>query len=267
MAVPPNAEIMKSPPFKSLRRDVPIGLLFDVDGLLIDNTREIHLAYQSLLVDRGIAIQADEEFPGTHLFDILARMKHEHNLSASVEELAAERRQEYLKILSRGTFELCAGAAELFQLLDRMRTRPNVRFAYVSSSEKCFIDILFRIVFQRIGLDRYASDPDSFFYRQNGIAASTSWEVGLEKKPHPMLYELACRKLALDPTQCIAFEDSPSGWHSALEAGLNLVVVPSGKDQRISGNLITEAQRKGRMCQVKSIQEFLPLIEEMASVV
>jgi beta-phosphoglucomutase-like phosphatase (HAD superfamily) len=253
--------------FKSLRPDHPVGLLFDVDGLLIDNTREIHLAYQSLLANRGVVMEGGERFPGINLFDILERMKRKYALSSSVEELVAERRDEYLRILSRGTFDLCDGVAELFGVLDGLRGCDQVRFAYVSSSEKCFTDILFRNVFDRIGLPQYASDPDGFFFRWEGVAANTAWEPRLQKKPHPMLYQLACQKLALDPSQCIAFEDAPSGWVSALDAGLNLVVIQHESDHQTSSDLIRDAERQGRVYAVKSLREFLPFIESLSRAV
>jgi len=253
--------------FKSLRLDRPVGLLFDVDGLLIDNTCEIHLAYKTLLVNRGIVVEDGERFPGINLFDILERMKLKYDLSPSVEELATERRSEYVKILSRGTFDLCDGVPELFGMLNGLRVCPQVRFAYISSSEKCFTEILFRNVFDRIGLPQYALDHDSFFFRQEGVAANTTWEPPLQKKPHPMLYQLACRKMVLEPSQCIAFEDAPSGWVSALGAGLNLVVVQHDSDPNISSDLIRDAEKQGRVYVVKSLREFLPFIESLSRAV
>lgn len=41
----------------------------------------------------------------------------------------------------------------------------------------------------------------------------------VESKPHPEAYELAAEKLGVDPQQCIAFEDSPSGVRSAYSSG------------------------------------------------
>jgi beta-phosphoglucomutase-like phosphatase (HAD superfamily) len=48
-------------------------------------------------------------------------------------------------------------------------------------------------------------------------------------KPDPALYLLAASRLGVDPSQCVAFEDSENGAKAALAAGLQVVVVPDLK--------------------------------------
>ena len=45
-------------------------------------------------------------------------------------------------------------------------------------------------------------------------------------KPNPQPYLLAAERLGVDPTQCVAIEDSPSGVRSATTAGMRVIVVP-----------------------------------------
>ncbi len=45
-------------------------------------------------------------------------------------------------------------------------------------------------------------------------------------KPNPQPYLLAAERLGVDPTQCVAIEDSPSGVRSASAAGMRVIVVP-----------------------------------------
>lgn len=45
-------------------------------------------------------------------------------------------------------------------------------------------------------------------------------------KPDPQPYLLAAERLGVDPTQCVALEDSPSGVRSATAAGMRVIVVP-----------------------------------------
>ena len=45
-------------------------------------------------------------------------------------------------------------------------------------------------------------------------------------KPDPQPYLLAAERLGVDPTQCVAIEDSPSGVRSATAAGMRVIVVP-----------------------------------------
>ncbi|GAB3443702.1 HAD family hydrolase [Actinophytocola sediminis] len=52
-------------------------------------------------------------------------------------------------------------------------------------------------------------------------------EVGGLNKPHPEPYLKACRLLGVDPTACVAVEDSSTGTASAVGAGCRVLVVPS----------------------------------------
>ncbi len=54
----------------------------------------------------------------------------------------------------------------------------------------------------------------------------TSGQEVTHGKPNPDIYLLAVRKLGLDAAECIVFEDSETGAHAAIAAGLKVVVVP-----------------------------------------
>ena len=45
-------------------------------------------------------------------------------------------------------------------------------------------------------------------------------------KPQPDIYQLACRKLGVDPADAYAVEDSPNGIRSAHAAGMKPIMVP-----------------------------------------
>ncbi|CAH0535636.1 Phosphorylated carbohydrates phosphatase [Vibrio stylophorae] len=45
-------------------------------------------------------------------------------------------------------------------------------------------------------------------------------------KPHPEIYLLAAERLGVDPTQCIAFEDSNNGTRAAMAAGMQTFQIP-----------------------------------------
>lgn len=46
-------------------------------------------------------------------------------------------------------------------------------------------------------------------------------------KPHPDLYQLACRRVSVEPGQAVAVEDSANGVRSAVAAGLFCLAVPN----------------------------------------
>jgi sugar-phosphatase len=50
-------------------------------------------------------------------------------------------------------------------------------------------------------------------------------------KPDPDIYLLAARRLEVEPPECVAFEDTPTGARAALAAGMRVVAIPStGQD-------------------------------------
>lgn len=249
----------KAFPFARINKNETIGLFFDVDELLINNRNEIQRAYQRL-VELTSGLVCDDCFEGKNLFDILRKMKLKYGIQASVEELAEKRREIYLDILRSAQIQPSVGVKELFELLESWRNRLNVRIGYVSSSEKAFLDIMMKKLFQVIGLTRYVNDADTFFCYGMEVSVSTCWEKGIEKKPSPQLYELAISKMNLDPSQCIAFEDSLSGSRAALEAGTNLIVVQSSRPFSLNE---LAAQYKGRVHQMNSLLDFVPYMELM----
>jgi beta-phosphoglucomutase-like phosphatase (HAD superfamily) len=52
-------------------------------------------------------------------------------------------------------------------------------------------------------------------------------DVYEQSKPSPQAYLTALSKMALNPEECIAVEDSPRGASSAVAAGLSCFVVPT----------------------------------------
>ncbi len=59
------------------------------------------------------------------------------------------------------------------------------------------------------------------------FAATVSSEEVARGKPAPDVYLEAARRLALDPTECVAVEDSHNGIRSAKAAGMRCVAVPN----------------------------------------
>ena len=47
-----------------------------------------------------------------------------------------------------------------------------------------------------------------------------------ESKPHPEIYELACKGLGIQPQEAYCIEDSFNGVRSASLAGLKVIMVP-----------------------------------------
>lgn len=57
-------------------------------------------------------------------------------------------------------------------------------------------------------------------------------------KPAPDIYTVAAKRLRLEPTQCLAFEDALTGVQSAKAAGMSVIAIP---DPRLDPHSFREA--------------------------
>lgn len=75
-------------------------------------------------------------------------------------------------------------------------------------------------------------------------------------KPCPDIYLYACEKLGLEPSQCMALEDSPNGVKSASSAGCVTVMVPDLTEPE-------EEQLKAVYAVAPSLDKVIDVLENM----
>ena len=182
----------------------PRPVIFDMDGVLVDSEPVYERAFRSFIDAIGRR-GMEAWYPKT-----LGRRQADY-----VPELAAA--------LGHGIDEVAAGlsasvAAHLDCAPPAMPGVPEAvyRIAHrratglASSSRRVFVDR----VLAGLGLSEVFS------------AVATGDEVS-RGKPHPDLYQLAARRLGIDPADAIAIEDTPAGIASAKAAGLTVIAIPN----------------------------------------
>lgn len=130
----------------------------------------------------------------------------------SDEEIAAlhaEKTETYGKILRAGELSLRPG---VLALIDAAR-ESGLRVAVATTTNVPNVAALTCCCWN--------AEPDMIF---DVVAAGDQVKA---KKPAPDVFELALERLGLGPENCVAFEDSLNGVHSARGAGLPVVVTPS----------------------------------------
>ncbi|MGO8884815.1 MAG: HAD family hydrolase [Streptosporangiaceae bacterium] len=182
------------------------GVLFDMDGLLVD-TEPLWFEAESQVMARlgGRWDAADQQ----QLVGGSLRRSVDYLIARA---LAPASRDDVAEWLVSGMRELVAsqgvrmlpGAAELLAEV----TAAGIPYALVTSSEREIMDA----VISRIG----ASFP-----------VTVCADNVLHAKPDPEPYLLAAGRLGADPACCVALEDSPNGVASAEAAGCRLIAVPS----------------------------------------
>ncbi|WP_041695451.1 HAD family hydrolase [Alicyclobacillus acidocaldarius] len=202
------------------------AVIFDFDGTLVDTERAWYEAYVGLYRQHG------REFP-FHLYaktvgtsaDAFDPIRHLCDSDTSIRPEDAERvvEREHRKLLDEEP--LRPGVRSSLQELRRL----GVSLGLATSSRRAYVEPFL----VKYGIQSYFD------------AMATADDVS-QVKPHPELYQLACRRLGVAPAEALAIEDSPNGARAAIAAGLQVLCVP---------NAITEHMPFPEGCRFRSSLE------------
>lgn len=185
------------------------GIIFDLDGVLVD-TEELHyLAWVKVLKPSGINLSKEEfcAFAGKQIEIIAEELLEKYNLNVAKEKLVKQRRKiaiEYFKNSDVKLMPYARLAASFFA------KKNNVKLGLASGSIKEIV----RLKLKKAGLYNFFSI----------IVAGDDIKRG---KPYPDTYLLAAKKMKLKPKDCLALEDTQFGVESAESAGLFCFAVPN----------------------------------------
>lgn len=182
------------------------GMIFDMDGLLIDSEPLWQEAESEFLVahnrryDPGIG----KQHVGLRLRDVIAVMQREYQVHGDPETLGQEL---ITRLLGRYANKLSPlpGADEAIRTLGRIYPA-----AVASSSPLAVIEH----VVSRFGWEQ-------------SLAALCSGEEVPSGKPAPDLFLLAATRLRVPPAACCVLEDSLTGVRAAKAAGMRCITVPT----------------------------------------
>jgi beta-phosphoglucomutase family hydrolase len=180
------------------------GVVFDLDGTLVDNISFHFEAFRALAARLGLVMDEAtfQSFNGLKNEDIFPRFLGRSLTRAEIEALSDEKEETY-RALYRPKLIAHHGAQEL---LDRLRA-ANVKLAVASSAPPANR----AMVLSGLGWDA----------RFDAVVASE----GLRGKPAPDIFLAAAERLGVAPDACIAFEDAANGIQAAAAAGMIVVGV------------------------------------------
>lgn len=173
-------------------------MLFDVDGTLVDaleNQRRVWYAWAAhYQLDPAVVYQTALQ---TRPLDTFAAVMPDADADQCL-QLLHDLEDEDARI---GTYSAFSGAVELLAAL------PRQRWALVTSNYAHRV----RIRFQQTGL------------RLPEVIVDASMPV--HGKPHPAPYLLAAERLGVAPGACLVIEDTASGVHAGVAAGMTVWAV------------------------------------------
>ena len=189
-----------------------MALIFDMDGVLVDNSLFHKRAWKFFCWQHGFRLTEDQlrqHVYGrtnknilTYLFGTLSKKK--------ILNYAAEKEEIYRKLFSphfapvRGIERLFHDLRKHHVLRGLATSAPPINVAYV---------------LRKMGLRRFFKT----------IVDDTMVQHG---KPHPEVYLKTAQKLGVDPVHCVVFEDAVSGVQAAKAAGMHVIAVTTTHSRR-----------------------------------
>jgi beta-phosphoglucomutase len=174
------------------------GVIFDMDGVLIDSYRAHFEAWQKILPGLGLEMTEDQFAPlfGRTNADILAALFP--TLPAERYPVIDKEKETLFREILLADFPEMDGAAELIAALDQ----AGAALAIGSSAPPENV---------QVALDRL-SVGEKFQTTTNGS------EITLGK-PDPEVFVKTARKIRVPPSRCVVVEDAPAGVAAAKAAG------------------------------------------------
>lgn len=180
-------------------------VVFDCDGVLIDSEHLSWEVWRRVAAPYGVEITEEQARGLTGRTEVDAHAALSGGRLPPFDEFWVEIAEEMYR-----TFESHLQAFEdATDVLDHLDGRT--RLAVASSSPRERLDVALRTT----GLDHYFE----FVVAGDEVASG---------KPAPDLFLAAAAGLGVDPTACLAVEDSPNGIASAVAAGMRVVAVDRG---------------------------------------
>jgi HAD superfamily hydrolase (TIGR01509 family) len=184
------------------------GVLFDMDGVLVDSEPFICKAAIMMFEELGIKVIPEDFHPYVGMGEnrYIGGVAQNHGVHVDIEKVKARTYEIYEQIVKDNLTPL-PGAHEF---ISECRKR-GFRLALATSADRVKMEVNLR----EIGL------PAVTFH---------SIVTGLDvrnKKPFPDIYIMAAEKIGLGPHECLVVEDAVSGIRAGKAAGCRCLAVTS----------------------------------------
>jgi HAD superfamily hydrolase (TIGR01509 family) len=187
------------------------AVLFDMDGTLTKNAHFHDLAWEKVMLERYNyqIIQGDHRLHGGKTKFITESLLERTMTDLEASEFHEYKEATYRKI-AKGQIVALPGLLEYIKFLKANKKR----IALVTSADR--INTIF--VLTALGL----------------LETFETWVIAEDVqngKPHPEPFLLGAKKLNLEPSRCIAHEDSLAGVQSAVAAGCQVIGMTTSQTQ------------------------------------
>ncbi len=183
------------------------AVIFDLDGTLVDTEVVWHVAEDQLVRARGhiYTLEARSHLIGLRIDEGLVKLKAHYDFKDTVQELIDELNRNLMALIDAEGVRVNPGIPDILNWV----VANNLPRAIATAAPP----FLLEAIVDRMGWD------DLFKVR-------CTCNEEINSKPAPDVYLTAARKLGVDPTKCLALEDTINGARAAVAAGMTTFVVP-----------------------------------------
>lgn len=190
------------------------GVLFDMDGVLVDSEQYICKAAMMMFAELGVRVSAEDFHPFVGMGEnrYIGGVAENHGVKVDIDKVKARTYEIYGNIV-KGRLNALPGA---HSFISRCKNR-GFRLALATSADTVKMQVNLR----EIGLP-----PDTFDSIVTGLDV-------VNKKPFPDIYIKAAQMIGLKPDECLVVEDAVSGIKAGKAAGCRCLAVTSSFDAQV----------------------------------
>jgi HAD superfamily hydrolase (TIGR01509 family) len=198
------------------------GVLWDLDGTLIDSAEQHYAAWRDTLGARGHDHSREEfgRFFGQRNDLILRALFGEALAPGEAGAIADEKEERYRRLVRTEGLELLPGAMDWLRRLKEQGFRQALATMAPAANVAVVIEVL--------GLEALL----------DASAAAEDVERG---KPDPGIFLEAARRLRVPPSGCAVVEDAPAGLEGARRAGMRTVGVISDHHSGLEADVVVSS--------------------------
>jgi beta-phosphoglucomutase len=187
------------------------GVLFDMDGVLVDSEPFICKAAIMMFGELGVEVLPEDFLPFVGMGEnrYIGGVAENHGIKVDIEQVKARTYEIYEKIV-RGKLSPLPGSHEF---ISECR-KKGLKLALATSADRVKMEVNLK----EIGLSL-----DTFHSIITGLDVEN-------KKPFPDIYIKAAENIGLEPHECLVVEDAVSGIKAGKSAGCKCLAVTSSFD-------------------------------------
>lgn len=202
------------------------GVIFDMDGVLIDSFEPHRRSWQMMAREHGIAM-TDEQFAttfGRTSRDIIHHFWGDTVTDDQIRQMDG-RKEELFRDLVRQRLPVMPGAMELIEDL----WGQGFRMGIGSSGPPANV----QLVIEKMGI-------------QDRLAGVTTGMDVTRGKPDPQVFLLAAERMAVEPGRCAVVEDAVHGITAARRAGMRAIALTGTAPREAfpQANLVVDSLRQ-----------------------